>query len=97
MIFIELQEHMLHQSAVAVLRCGVAVVSLLDAFPKGQSAVAVVLLCISLVPRPSHTSVCRLQATNPGVRRPGNEASIASCVHVKVKLQWMQSNFPKLR
>ena len=35
----------------------------------------------SLVPRPSHPSVCRLQytlvlqATNTGVRRPGNEAS----------------------
>jgi len=30
----------------------------------------------SLVPRPSHHSICRLvlQATNPGVRRPGYEA-----------------------
>ena len=36
----------------------------------------------SLVPRPSHSSVCRLQylcvlqVTNAGVRRPGNEAIV---------------------
>ena len=35
---------------------------------------------VSLVPRPSHPSVSRLvlQATNAGVRRPGNEARARS-------------------
>ena len=37
------------------------------------------LYTISLVPRPSHSSACRLQyckGTGTGMRRPGNEASI---------------------
>ena len=43
----------------------------------------VCVLCVghSLVPRPSHPSMCRLQQlTNAGVRRPGNEAMLGMCV-----------------